>query len=404
MMGWQAIMSANSKIDKKANPMPRKSQVVLLLVLLVGGVVWWPNQTTTAQRPDAPTYAQRGPYDVGTQELEIEDETRPLQITVWYPTAGQEVAHTYRYSLLQLEGNALLNGPILTTERYPLVVFSHGSGGYRLQSLYLTEHLASYGFVVVAADHVGNTVLDETNFENLTLNFALRPIDVLRQIEFMTANNDALFGGMIDTDQVAVAGHSFGGYTAFASAGAQIHTGTLNEVGRYTGNGNDVLPHVATARGLPDVPAELWPSTTVPNIKAVVGLAPAFSVAFGEEGLAAVDVPALLVVGSADLLTPPASEAEVFYNTISSQDRHLAIFENAGHFVFANACTPIMVQGGFFNACSDPVWDMQRAHDLTNHLTTAFLLAYLQNEGDALAALAPNAVDFVGVQYQSSER
>ena len=36
---------------------------------------------------------------------------------------------------------------------YPVVFFSHGSGGIRMQSTYLTVALASHGYVVVSPDH-----------------------------------------------------------------------------------------------------------------------------------------------------------------------------------------------------------------------------------------------------------
>ncbi len=40
---------------------------------------------------------------------------------------------------------------------FPLVIYSHGNGGLRYVSAFLTEHLASHGFVVMAPDHTGNT-------------------------------------------------------------------------------------------------------------------------------------------------------------------------------------------------------------------------------------------------------
>ncbi len=52
-------------------------------------------------RPDAPTYAQHGPYWVGTREFVIEpDSERPLPTTVWYPALnpqGLPEATTYSY-------------------------------------------------------------------------------------------------------------------------------------------------------------------------------------------------------------------------------------------------------------------------------------------------------------------
>ena len=43
---------------------------------------------------------------------------------------------------------------------FPAVIFSHGFGGNRLQSVSLTTHLASQGFVVVATDHVGRSIAE----------------------------------------------------------------------------------------------------------------------------------------------------------------------------------------------------------------------------------------------------
>ena len=56
---------------------------------------------------------------------------------------------------------------------------------------------------------------------------------------------------------------------------------------------------------------------------------------------------------------------------------------------------------GFPWVCSDAVWDMQRAHDLINHFTTAFLLAKLKDDAEAAAALSPEEVGFPGIAYQA---
>lgn len=75
-------------------------------------------------------------------------------------------------------------------------------------------------------------------------------------------------------------------------------------------------------------------------------------------------------------------------------------FENANH-AFAGYCSeaaaPMM--WGF---CSDPVWDISRAHDLTDHFVTAFLLATLKGDAGATAALAPDSVRFPGAIYETT--
>ena len=45
---------------------------------------------------------------------------------------------------------------------------------------------------------------------------------------------------------------------------------------------------------------------------------------------------------------------------------------------------------------------MDRAHDLINHFVTAFLLAELKGDGEAAAALAPQNVNFPGIQYETT--
>src|SRR5690606_1617654 len=115
-------------------------------------------------RPDAPPFGQRGAYTVGTFETLLPHKTRPLKLSVWYPAgvAPEDIKPiTYSDGPVIFSGFAVQNAPFLKTERpCPLVIFSHASGGTRLQSIFFTEHLASHGFVVMAVDHLGNTILD----------------------------------------------------------------------------------------------------------------------------------------------------------------------------------------------------------------------------------------------------
>ena len=51
--------------------------------------------------------------------------------------------------------------------------------------------------------------------------------------------------------------------------------------------------------------------------------------------------------------------------------------------------------------CLDPVWDKDRALDLARHFSTAFLLAELKADTEAAAALAPDSVNFPGIEYEA---
>lgn len=56
-----------------------------------------------------------------------------------------------------VDTHATLDGPVAGGP-HPLVVYSHGWGGFRSVQASLMEHLAARGFVVVAPDHVGGAV------------------------------------------------------------------------------------------------------------------------------------------------------------------------------------------------------------------------------------------------------
>ena len=208
--------------------------LIVVLVLLASPVL----PLTIAQensppavglRPDAPPYAVHGPYWVGTREFVVEPNSeRPLPVTVWYPAVSDapEAMYTYMWDPLSLPftGQAIPETtPDLDHGPYPLVLFSHGAGGTRYGALYLTEHLASYGFVVIALDHTGDTIVNSEDEGVFVRSHVTCPIDITRVIDF--AESAAAAGGalenLIDTDQVAVAGHSSGAWTAFLAAGGQ---------------------------------------------------------------------------------------------------------------------------------------------------------------------------------------
>jgi predicted dienelactone hydrolase len=112
--------------------------------------------------------------------------------------------------------------------RFPLVVFSHGNGGSRHQNTFWCDYLASHGYIIVSPDHTGNarwTILDGKIIREQAgqrINSAKdRPLDVsflLDQMIRWDKGGDSRFAGRIDTDRVAIAGMSFGSFTAHWAA------------------------------------------------------------------------------------------------------------------------------------------------------------------------------------------
>jgi predicted dienelactone hydrolase len=179
--------------------------------------------------------AARGPYPVGVTRVELHDDARgrTLLTEVWYPAdesargATPSPAAEYLPEGLgfladdaTIELTAVRDAAVAPDGPFPLIAFSHGSGGIRFQNTFQTEHLASHGYVVVAPDHQGNTFFDSSGeIEQLRVD---RPLDieyVLNAFSGFTADRASRFAGWVDTDRpFGVTGHSFGAYTTFAVA------------------------------------------------------------------------------------------------------------------------------------------------------------------------------------------
>ena len=101
---------------------------------------------------------------------------------------------------------------------------------------------------------------------------------------------------------------------------------------------------------------------------------------------------------------PPELSTLTAYEYLDSPQKALAVFEGTDHFPFIHPCGAgsWTQSADWFFWCSDPVWDMDRAHDLVNHFVTMFLLATLKDDAEAEAAFSPDAVQFPGITYEAT--
>ena len=110
----------------------------------------------------------------------------------------------------------------------PVMVFSHGNSSLAEQSYYLTEYFASHGWVVIAPNHTHNTVSDSPGAINYH-SALTRPQDITAVLDWLDAVPQDHFLHGRTTDQIVLSGHSFGGYTTLASAGATFAVDSLIE-------------------------------------------------------------------------------------------------------------------------------------------------------------------------------
>lgn len=228
---------------------------LLFACLLLG----CPSATPDGPAPDAPEpldlpadpAAPGAPVGVTTMAFpEVE-----LTLEVWYPApdatgTGAETVDFNEFVPASVQEHlgvgallpvfsydAVRDAPLRRpVEPYPVVIFSHGFGGARTQSVDLARHLASRGYVVLSADHPGRMLGDilpcifTPVLEGCDLSgfggddpaeWHVR--DTLRQLE--TLNASGMFAGALDLGRVGLSGHSAGGRTTatIASQDDRVH-------------------------------------------------------------------------------------------------------------------------------------------------------------------------------------
>jgi predicted dienelactone hydrolase len=176
--------------------------ILMALIAVVLAVAW--HRTAPATLPPASESAARlapGPHPVATVELDWLDPSRPTAANGDYP--GSPV-RSFKVALWY---------PRDAPGEHPLAVYVHGFISSRHGGTYLAEHLASHGYVVVAADHPltqmrapgGPSAPDVIH----------QPADVSFLIDRMLAleGADRPFQGTIDDERIGIFGLSLGGIT-----------------------------------------------------------------------------------------------------------------------------------------------------------------------------------------------
>jgi predicted dienelactone hydrolase len=138
-----------------------------------------------------------------------------------------------------------------------------------------------------------------------------------------------------------VYGHSFGGYTALATAGA-LTVPNPEWTAFCTGK-------PAGSFGCPPPPGAKQLSLRDPRVDLAVGAAPAGFLQFGRAGTAAVATPVELIGAGKDRLTTPAEYVRPPFDNLK-QPRWLLELEQANHFTFVDLCAKLDKIPAPFNA------------------------------------------------------
>ncbi len=326
-------------------------------------------------------YAERGPHPVGVAFVELVDPENPgrtLPTDIWYPadptaSDGSSRAdhpigapHDARVDVL----------PASLPSSCPVVAFSHGNSGFRRQSTFLTSHLASWGMLVTAPDHTGNTFFEMLGLQDQDQRIRIhkrarhdRPRDLGASIDAVldppAGARDAW--PRADAGRIGVLGHSYGGWTALK------------------------MP-LRDAR-----------------VRAVCGLAPTSEPFVGKRAFEpgelpfATPLPSLLVPALEDVLVDVDTSVRPLFGRLAAPTALVGIAD-ADHFHF---CDSLEVLHGLHEKNRRPkqtrttrpyteLLDEARAHRLVRGLVTAFFAAALSDapalpdlSRESLAALDP---------------
>jgi predicted dienelactone hydrolase len=269
---------------------------------------------------------------VGFQSATAPDPAdKPLAIGIWYPSDAPVSAqpNTPFRQALSLDG-------AISGSRLPLIVISHGMGGWLGSQADTALALAEAGFVVVAVTHSGDNGEDDSS--PVSRSMVDRPRHISRVLDYMLAG----WSGheRIDPARIGIFGFSAGALTALVAIGgvpdlkaAAAHCAAdPQELVCRLGMTNDFESPAVANR-----PASVW--THDPRIKAAVLAAVGFGFAFDAKGLAQVTIPVELWAASEDQNAPYASNTAIIRQALPTPPEfHMA--RGPGHFAFRPPCNP----------------------------------------------------------------
>lgn len=346
---------------------------------------------------DAPELAALGPNGVGFRSVLLTHQNQPdvenggsggtevplvdrnLRVDIWYPATVKvgKKPIIYRGSLwaepplppvsFSQKGMAVADASA-AGGKHPLVIISHGYSNNPAMMTWLTENLASKGYVVAAIHHNDPNPYVASPSTRAAPNFN-RPRDIV----FAAGELRKVLGDLIDADNVALIGYSQGGYGVLTTGGASLDPAGPN-MDLVAGGWLKTF-----ARGNTHADAMV-----LKEVKAIVALAPAGGAprsAWGAEGLAALTAPLLLIQGDSDATVDYKSGALAVFGGAVNSDRYLLTYKQAGHSIALNPAPPEM-RGTVWDIdwFEDPIWRQDRINAINLHFITAFLAVHLRGD------------------------
>ncbi len=377
--------------------------IVVGTILAGGGVAAYVASPTihAGQVGEAPELGRPGEYSIGmnVKKFALEgrttittmgaisgnlaDANRELSVRFWYPAKTSD-GETAEYShimrppgkdpvTISAQVMAVPDAEAIIDQKYPLVLMSHGFGGWDTQFSNLAEHIASHGYIVASIDHADMPIDGVTSFflsfGNVLVDRTLDQRQILMQILEDAQSGSQAYAAQIDFDSVGLIGYSMGGYGAIASAGARYDFA------------NDPMSNIpATARtAMEEASQKALP------IKSLVTFSPwggqPDSRAWTAESIGKIDKPVLVITGNQDDVVNYEEGVKWLFENMTGSNRYMLVYREARHNIVGNEFD-LDTDGEFTTAefLKEPVWRSDRLNAINQHFVTAFLDMTLKDD------------------------
>lgn len=272
------------------------------------------------------------------------------QLRTTDPVSRAEFPVYVQYPTLAASGGAML-GPYpfdataeapIAPGRFPVCLISQGGGGSPLLYRSIATHLAQRGYFVLAPEYPGDNRNDRS-LANTDTAAERRPGQTSRALDALLA--DPRFRDHADPLRVVMVGHSMGGFTALALAGAQPWS------------------------------RERRPLGTAPDsrLRAAVLLAPATEWFAAPHALDRVTVPLLVFLAEQDAVTPPERIRAVLAALPATTPCTFRPVSGAGHYSFLTPFPPALRRPDFPPAQDPAGFDREQFHRELPRLIEEFL-------------------------------
>jgi predicted dienelactone hydrolase len=307
---------------------------------------------------------------VGFQQVSVPDAgDQPLLVGIWYPSTSPVLQRP-----LELYNQEIAPDGMVSGDRLPLIVMSHGTGESFPAHYDTAIALAAAGFVVAAVTHTGDNYRDRS-YAFTQRNFGGRARHIREVIDYM-------LGGWpehqrLDPKRIGAFGHSAGGFTVLLAVGA---IPTFGRAVQFCADHPEAWECQQMGRVRHDGPPRnnetSFASARDLRIRAAVIAAPAAVYNLTSNGLSEVTIPLQLWSAADDKITPPQWNTEVLRAMLPVAPEFHSV-SGAGHFAFVAPCSEALANVAT-SLCRDPPgFDRVAFHRDFNRTVVTFFAAQL---------------------------